>query len=180
MVKYSVCIHESHTIPFHSIERQDPNNLYAANGAGCVLAQKGNIAEARELFAAVREATADIPDVWINLAHCSVEQNQLAAAVQMVRCYSTCMIHSTRKLTCILQTLNNTVVILLIVESTTTYSYVQYLVCIFVSSLYRALTNVVRELPEEILQVSKARNHALYRSRPLQSRHLATGETCSS
>ena len=48
------------------------------------MAQKGHVAEARELFAAVREATADIPDVWINLAHCSVEQNQLAAAVQMV------------------------------------------------------------------------------------------------
>ena len=33
----------------------------------------------------VREATADIPDVWLNLAHIYVEQKQYVAAIQMVR-----------------------------------------------------------------------------------------------
>ena len=32
----------------------------------------------------VREATADIPDVWLNLAHIYVEQKQYVAAIQMV------------------------------------------------------------------------------------------------
>lgn len=35
----------------------------------------------------VREATADIPDVWLNLAHIYVEQKQYVAAIQMVRLF---------------------------------------------------------------------------------------------
>lgn len=33
----------------------------------------------------VREATADVPDVWLNLAHIYVEEKQFVAAIQMVR-----------------------------------------------------------------------------------------------
>lgn len=36
------------------------------------------------MFAQVREATADISDVWLNLAHIYVEQKQYISAVQMV------------------------------------------------------------------------------------------------
>ncbi|KAJ8299401.1 hypothetical protein KUTeg_023461 [Tegillarca granosa] len=36
---------------------------------GCVLAHKGCINEARDVFAQVREATADFCDVWLNIAH---------------------------------------------------------------------------------------------------------------
>lgn len=32
----------------------------------------------------MREATADVADVWLNLAHSYVEQKQYVAAVQMV------------------------------------------------------------------------------------------------
>ena len=32
-----------------------------------------------------REATADVPAVWINLAHVYVEQKQYTSAIQMVR-----------------------------------------------------------------------------------------------
>ena len=32
----------------------------------------------------VREATADMPDVWLNLAHIYTEQNQFISAIQMV------------------------------------------------------------------------------------------------
>ena len=57
--------------------------------AGCVLAHKGCINEARDVFAQVREATADFCDVWLNIAHIYVEQKQFVAAVQMVRtCYN--------------------------------------------------------------------------------------------
>lgn len=54
---------------------------------GAVLAHKGYYREARDVFAQVREATADISDVWLNLAHIYVEQKQYISAVQMVsRC----------------------------------------------------------------------------------------------
>ena len=52
--------------------------------SGCVLAHKNNINEARDIFAQVREATADFCDVWLNIAHIYVEQNQYVAAIQMV------------------------------------------------------------------------------------------------
>lgn len=49
-----------------------------------MLAHKGYFREARDVFAQVREATADISDVWLNLAHIYVEQKQYISAVQMV------------------------------------------------------------------------------------------------
>ena len=51
---------------------------------GAVLAHKGYFREARDVFAQVREATADVPDVWLNLAHIYVEQKQYIGAIQMV------------------------------------------------------------------------------------------------
>lgn len=64
---------------------------------GAVLAHKGYFREARDVFAQVREATAEISDVWLNLAHIYVEQKQYISAVQMVNaslvlnCYSFCL-----------------------------------------------------------------------------------------
>ena len=51
---------------------------------GAVLAHKGFFREARDVFAQVREATAELPDVWLNLAHIYVEQKQYISAIQMV------------------------------------------------------------------------------------------------
>lgn len=51
------------------------------------MAHKGYFREARDVFAQVREATADISDVWLNLAHIYVEQKQYISAVQMVMSY---------------------------------------------------------------------------------------------
>ena len=48
------------------------------------MAHKGFFREARDVFAQVREATADLPDVWLNLAHIYVEQKQYISAIQMV------------------------------------------------------------------------------------------------
>lgn len=45
---------------------------------------QGCINEARDIFAQVREATADFPDVWMNIAHIYVEQKQYINAIQMV------------------------------------------------------------------------------------------------
>uniref|UniRef100_H3CVE8 RNA polymerase-associated protein CTR9 homolog n=1 Tax=Tetraodon nigroviridis TaxID=99883 RepID=H3CVE8_TETNG len=73
---------------YKQVLRNDPKNLYAANGIGAVLAHKGYYREARDVFAQVREATADISDVWLNLAHIYVEQKQYISAVQM---YENCL-----------------------------------------------------------------------------------------
>ncbi|KAL3097804.1 hypothetical protein niasHS_000539 [Heterodera schachtii] len=62
-----------------------PHNIWAANGIGCVLAHKGNMMDARDIFSQVREATADFPDVWINVAHIYMEQKQYVSALQMYK-----------------------------------------------------------------------------------------------
>ena len=51
---------------------------------GAVLAHRGYFREARDVFAQVREATADMSNVWLNLAHIYVEQKQYTSAIQMV------------------------------------------------------------------------------------------------
>ncbi|XP_033912945.2 RNA polymerase-associated protein CTR9 homolog [Acipenser ruthenus] len=73
---------------YKQVLRNDSKNLYAANGIGAVLAHKGYYREARDVFAQVREATAEISDVWLNLAHIYVEQKQYISAVQM---YENCL-----------------------------------------------------------------------------------------
>ena len=39
---------------FKQVLRNDPKNIYAANGIGAVLAHKGYIREARDIFSQVR------------------------------------------------------------------------------------------------------------------------------
>ncbi|XP_017063512.1 RNA polymerase-associated protein CTR9 homolog [Drosophila eugracilis] len=73
---------------FKQVLRNDPRNIWATNGIGAVLAHKGCVIEARDIFAQVREATADFCDVWLNIAHVYVEQKQYISAIQM---YENCM-----------------------------------------------------------------------------------------
>lgn len=73
---------------YKQVLRTDPRNIWAANGIGAVLAHKGVIIEARDIFAQVREATADFSDVWLNIAHIYVEQRQYISAIQM---YENCL-----------------------------------------------------------------------------------------
>ncbi|XP_069936971.1 RNA polymerase-associated protein CTR9 homolog [Cherax quadricarinatus] len=68
---------------YKTVLRTDPRSIWAANGIGAVLAHKGYINEARDIFAQVREATADFSDVWMNIAHIYVEQKQFINAIQM-------------------------------------------------------------------------------------------------
>ncbi|KAG0484044.1 hypothetical protein HPP92_012128 [Vanilla planifolia] len=51
-----------------------PSNLYAANGAVVILAEKGHFDVAKDVVTQVQEAASgsifvQMPDVWINLAH---------------------------------------------------------------------------------------------------------------
>jgi len=49
---------------------KDPLNAYAANGIGTVLAEKGEIFKAKEVFNRVREVSGDsIADALLNLGH---------------------------------------------------------------------------------------------------------------
>ncbi|KAF7272141.1 hypothetical protein GWI33_015055 [Rhynchophorus ferrugineus] len=73
---------------FKQVLKIDPKNIWAANGIGAILAHKGAVNEARDIFAQVREATADFCDVWLNIAHIYVEQKQFVGAIQM---YENCL-----------------------------------------------------------------------------------------
>lgn len=73
---------------FKQVLRNDPRNIWATNGIGAVLAHKGCIIEARDIFAQVRETTADFCDVWLNIAHIYVEQKQFVSGIQM---YENCL-----------------------------------------------------------------------------------------
>ncbi|VDP76266.1 unnamed protein product [Echinostoma caproni] len=76
--------HQDRALSFYkAVLCADPRNIWAAHGIGCVLAHKGFVNEARDVFAQVREATAEFADVWINIAHIYVEQKQYTAAIQM-------------------------------------------------------------------------------------------------
>ncbi|KAF6139198.1 hypothetical protein GIB67_040345 [Kingdonia uniflora] len=76
---------------------QHPANLYAANGAGVVLAEKGHFDISKDLFTQVQEAASgsifvQMPDVWINLAHVYFAQGHFALAYQNCLrkfCYNT-------------------------------------------------------------------------------------------
>uniref|UniRef100_A0A914EKH2 RNA polymerase-associated protein CTR9 homolog n=1 Tax=Acrobeloides nanus TaxID=290746 RepID=A0A914EKH2_9BILA len=70
-----------------------PRNIWAAHGIGCLLAQRGEFLEARDIFSQIREATADFPDVWLNIAHIYMELKQYVSAVQM---YKNCMVKFNR------------------------------------------------------------------------------------
>lgn len=69
--------------------QRDPACLWAAQGAGCALAEAGHLAEARVAFEAVREAAAAsrgfvyVPDVLINLAHVALAEEQYAVATAL-------------------------------------------------------------------------------------------------
>ncbi|OAY79864.1 Protein CTR [Ananas comosus] len=68
-------------------------NMYAANGAGIVLAEKGQFDVSKDIFTQVQEAAAgsifvQMPDVWVNLAHIYFAQGHFALAVKM---YQNCL-----------------------------------------------------------------------------------------
>ncbi|MED6194834.1 Protein CTR9 [Stylosanthes scabra] len=72
---------------------QHSANLYAANGAGVVLAEKGHFDVSKDIFTQVQEAASgsvfvQMPDVWINLAHVYFAQGNFSLAVKM---YQNCL-----------------------------------------------------------------------------------------
>ncbi|GAX09979.1 RNA polymerase-associated protein CTR9 [Fistulifera solaris] len=67
---------------------KDPLNAYAANGLGTVLAEKGEIFKAKEIFGRVREVSEDsIADALLNLGHIYLAQKKHPEALQMYQNY---------------------------------------------------------------------------------------------
>ncbi|ORY06104.1 TPR-like protein [Basidiobolus meristosporus CBS 931.73] len=58
---------------FDKVLRLDDHNVFAATGVATAIAERGNPAEAREMFAQIRDAAPHIPGLWLNLAHINVE-----------------------------------------------------------------------------------------------------------
>ncbi|KAL8159069.1 hypothetical protein V2J09_000606 [Rumex salicifolius] len=78
---------------YTSVLKQNPANLYAANGAALVRAEKGQFDVAKDIFTQVLEAAsgntlAQMPDVWINVAHVYFAQGNFTLAVKM---YQNCL-----------------------------------------------------------------------------------------
>lgn len=67
---------------------KDPLNAYAANGIGTVLAEKGEIFKAKEVFNRVREVSGDsINDALLNLGHIYLAQKKHPEALQLYTSY---------------------------------------------------------------------------------------------
>lgn len=78
---------------YSNVLKQCTTNLYAANGLGTILAEKGQFDVSKEIFTQVQEAVSgttfvQMPDVWINLAHVYFAQGNFTLAVKM---YQNCL-----------------------------------------------------------------------------------------
>ncbi|CAM9716511.1 unnamed protein product [Chrysoparadoxa australica] len=82
--------HLGHAANFYQrILVADSSNAYAANGLGMVLAEKDNLEQAKDVFARVREVSAEVlGDVWVNLAHVYLAQNKRSEAIRL---YQNCL-----------------------------------------------------------------------------------------
>lgn len=85
--KYSK--HLQHAADFYRrILSKDKANAYAANGLGTILAEKGELFKAKEIFNRVREVSGDtIADSLLNLGHIYLAQKKHPEALQMYQSY---------------------------------------------------------------------------------------------
>lgn len=75
---------------YKGILAKDPANAYAANGIGTVLAERGEIFKAKEVFNRVREVSDDsIADALLNLGHIYLAQKKNSEALQLYQQYLT-------------------------------------------------------------------------------------------
>jgi RNA polymerase-associated protein CTR9 len=73
---------------YKSILTKDTANAYAANGIGTVLAEKGELFKAKEIFNRVREVSGDtIADAHLNLGHIFLAQKKHPEALRMYQSY---------------------------------------------------------------------------------------------
>jgi len=73
---------------YSRVLRRNPNNIFAAQGIACTLAEKGRFRQAKEVFDLVQEGTTESADTLVNLAHCYL---QAGLHVQAVNTYQKCL-----------------------------------------------------------------------------------------
>jgi len=81
--------HLGHAADFYRrILQKDSTNAYAANGCGTVLAEKGQLFKAKDVFNQVRGVSGDtIHDTLLNLGHIYLAQKKHPEALQMYQSY---------------------------------------------------------------------------------------------
>lgn len=73
---------------YKRILNRDKSNAYAANGIGTIIAERGELLKAKEIFNRVREVSGDsIPDVLLNLGHVYLALSKHPEALQMYHSY---------------------------------------------------------------------------------------------
>lgn len=73
---------------YKRILAKDNKNAYAANGIGTVLAERGDLFKAKEVFNRVREVSGDtIADAHLNLGHIFLAQKKHPEALRMYQSY---------------------------------------------------------------------------------------------
>lgn len=72
---------------YKRILSKDTSNAYAANGLGTVLAEKGELFKAKEVFNRVREVQDNIADALLNLGHIYLAQKKHPESLQMYQNY---------------------------------------------------------------------------------------------
>ena len=73
---------------YRSVLVKDKFNLYAANGMGCVLAEKGELQKSKDIFTRVRESSGDtVGPVFLNLGHVYLGQSRHAEAIKSYEHY---------------------------------------------------------------------------------------------
>jgi RNA polymerase-associated protein CTR9 len=73
---------------YRKVLSKDKSNYFAANGIGTILAEKGDLFRAKEIFNRVREVCGDaIPDTLLNLGHIYLAQKKHPEALQMYNNY---------------------------------------------------------------------------------------------
>ncbi|KAN0031578.1 hypothetical protein ACTFIV_005443 [Dictyostelium citrinum] len=77
---------------YNRVLTKNPTNIYAANGIGMIIAEKGNLNLASETFLQIREASMDCIPVSVNLAHIYVSKGLYDNAIKL---YEGCLKKST-------------------------------------------------------------------------------------
>lgn len=73
---------------YKRILAKDPLNAYAANGLGTVLAERGEIFKAKEIFNRVREVSGDfLSDALLNQGHIFLSQKKHSEAIKFYQSY---------------------------------------------------------------------------------------------
>ncbi|GAM24860.1 hypothetical protein SAMD00019534_080350 [Acytostelium subglobosum LB1] len=63
--------------------KNNPTNIYAANGIGMVAFERGNITLATDIFVQLRESAVDVPSVSLNLAHIYMQKRLFDFAIRL-------------------------------------------------------------------------------------------------